>query len=56
MNKAAIVASVMLTLFQLTSCSYTTTTKVSKPDTQESEMPADPEQVQQTASTSIPYR
>ncbi|MFB8793803.1 MAG: hypothetical protein U7126_06135 [Microcoleus sp.] len=53
MNKKALIASFLLILFQLMGCSYTTT-KVSKPETQESEIPADPEQVQLFTLITLP--
>jgi hypothetical protein len=41
MKEGAVLISVMLTLFQLSSCSIATSTKVSEPETQVSEMPVD---------------
>jgi hypothetical protein len=54
MKKVAIIASVMLTLFQLGSCSNATSTKVSKPETQASEMPVDIEAVQSFTRITLP--
>jgi hypothetical protein len=54
MNKAAILAIVMLTLFQLGSCSNANSTKVSKPETQASEMPVDIEGVQSFTRIILP--
>ncbi len=54
MKKAAIIASVMLTLFQLSSCSNTTSTKVSEPETQASQMPVDIEEVQSFTRIILP--
>ncbi|HBK99132.1 MAG TPA: hypothetical protein DD001_18300 [Microcoleaceae bacterium UBA10368] len=54
MKKAAIIASVMLTLFQLGGCSNTTSTKVSEPETQASEIPVDVEEVQSFTRIILP--
>jgi|GEM_PF-1075461 hypothetical protein len=54
MNKAAIIASVILTLFQLSSCSNATFTKVSEPETQASEMPVNIEELQSFTGIILP--
>ncbi|WP_377476770.1 MAG: hypothetical protein P2A85_28185 [Microcoleus anatoxicus] len=54
MKKAALMASMMLTLFQLGSCSNATFTKVSEPETQASEMPVDIEEVQSFTRITLP--
>jgi hypothetical protein len=54
MKKVRIIASILLILFQLASCSNTTSTKVSEPETQASEIPADPEQVQSFTRITLP--
>ncbi len=54
MKKAAIITSIMLTLFQLGSCSNANSTKVSEPETQASEMPVDLEAVQSLTRITLP--
>jgi hypothetical protein len=54
MKKGAVLISVMLTLFQLSSCSIATSTKVSEPETQVSEMPVDIEEVQSFTRIILP--
>ena len=54
MKKGAVLTSVMLTLFQLSSCSIATSTKVSEPETKVSEMPVDIEEVQSFTRIILP--
>ncbi len=54
MKEGAVLISVMLTLFQLSSCSIATSTKVSEPETQVSEMPVDIEEVQSFTRIILP--
>ena len=54
MTEGAVLISVMLTLFQLSSCSIATSTKVSEPETQVSEMPVDIEEVQSFTRIILP--
>jgi hypothetical protein len=54
MKERAVLISVMLTLFQLSSCSIATSTKVSEPETQVSEMPVDIEEVQSFTRIILP--
>ena len=54
MKKAAIITSVMLTLFQLSSCSIATSTKVSEPETEVSQIPVDIEEVQSFTRIILP--
>ncbi|MCC3440029.1 MAG: hypothetical protein EAZ39_12110 [Oscillatoriales cyanobacterium] len=53
-KKGAIITSVILTLFQLSSCSIATSTKVSEPETQASQMPVDLEEVQSFTRIILP--
>jgi hypothetical protein len=54
MKEGAVLISFMLTLFQLSSCSIATSTKVSEPETQVSEMPVDIEEVQSFTRIILP--
>jgi hypothetical protein len=54
MKEGAVLISVMLTLFQLSSCSIATSTKVSEPETKVSEMPVDIEEVQSFTRIILP--
>jgi hypothetical protein len=52
--KTAILASVIVILFQLSSCSNVTSTKVSKPETQASEMPVGIQELQSFTRIILP--
>jgi hypothetical protein len=54
MKEGAVLISVMLTLFQLSSCSIATSTKVSEPEIFVSEMPVDIEEVQSFTRIILP--